>query len=95
MTESNPAVKEVYIVEYHIIFSEEVGGRLNGSFQTEGNLPGRESLIQAIAGRHPDLDWKTARKVNYTVSRLMNNNTHIMEEQGEFSPQELGGQAGQ
>jgi len=85
MTENNPATQEVYVVEYHVVLNDEVGERLNGSFQYEGQLPTREALLPLIAERHTDLDWNNTRKVSYTVSRLMNNNSHIMETPGKLS----------
>jgi hypothetical protein len=91
MTDNNPATQETYVVEYHVVLNDAVGERLNGSFQFDGPLPTREALLALIAGHHADLDWNSTKKVLYTVSRLMNNNSHIMEEQGEFSSQELSG----
>ena len=85
----NPATHEIYLVEYHVVFSTESTERFNGSFQFEGNLPTREQVLSYIAGQNPDADWSGAEKGSYTVSRLLNNNVHVTEEQGDFNPAEL------
>jgi hypothetical protein len=85
----NPATHEIYMVEYHVVFSTESTERFNGSFEFEGNLPTREQVLSYIAGQNPDADWSGAEKGSYTVSRLMNNDVHITEEQGDFNPAEL------
>ena len=91
MEASNPVIQEIYVVEYHVIIGEGFGERINDSFQFEGPLPSREAILQTITTRNPDMDWSSPRKVTYTVSRLMNNNTHITVEQGAFNPDEFGG----
>lgn len=95
MEVDNPATREIYVVEYHVIIGEGFGERLNDSFELEGSEPSREALLQAITSRQPNLDWSTPRKVTYTVSRLMNNNTHIVTEQGAFDPADWSGAPGQ
>ena len=85
----NPATHEIYQVEYHIGFSGENSERLNGSFQFEGSLPTREQVLSNITGQAPNADWTGATGGSYTVSRLMNNNVHIVVEQGNFSPDDL------
>lgn len=85
----NPATHEIYMVEYHVIFSTESTERFNGSFQFEGPLPSKEQVLSYIAGQNPNADWSGAEKGSYTVSRIMNNNVHIVEEQGDFAPSEL------
>lgn len=85
----NPATDEIYLVEYHVVFSAEITERFNGSFQFEGSHPSREEVLSNIAGQNPNADWSGAEKGSYTVSRLLNNNVHIVEEQGDFNPAEL------
>lgn len=85
----NPAKHEIYMVEYHVVFSTENTERFNGSFQFEGSLPSKEQVLSYIAGQNPNADWSGAEKGSYTVSRLMNNNVHITEEQGDFATSEL------
>lgn len=85
----NMATHEVYQVEYHVLFSDENAQRFNGSFQYEGALPSREQVLASIAQENPDTDWSGATRGSFTVSRLMNNNVHIVEEQGTFTPDEL------
>lgn len=91
----NPAVHEVYAVEYHVVFSTDTTQRLNGNFQFEGSLPSKEQVLSYIAGQNPNVDWSGAERGSYTVSRIMNNDVHIVEEQGNFTPAELTSATGQ
>lgn len=86
---NNLATHEVFQVEYHVSFSDENTQRFNGSFQVAGAQPSREQVLGQIAQENPDTDWSGAARGSYTVSRLMNNNVHIVEEEGAFSPEEL------
>ncbi len=86
---NNPAAHEIYLVEYHVVFSTETTERFNGSFEFEGSFPTREQVLSKIAGQNHNADWSGAEKGSYTVSRLMNNNVHILEEEGDFNPAEL------
>jgi len=85
----NPATHEIYLVEYHVVFSTDTTERFNGSFQFEGNHPSREEVLSYIARQNPEADWSGAEKGSYTVSRLMNNDVHIVEDQGDFNVSEL------
>ena len=95
MEETNPAIREIYSVEYHVIIGEGFGERINDTFEYEGSEPSRETILQGITSRQTELDWNAPRKITYTVSRLMNNNTHIVAEQGEFNPGDWSGAASQ
>jgi hypothetical protein len=85
----NMATHETYLVEYHVLFSGDSDQRFNGSFQCEGAMPSKEQVLGNIVRENPDTDWSEAARGSYTVSRLMNNNVHIVEEQGAFTPAEL------
>jgi hypothetical protein len=85
----NMATHETYLVEYHVLFSGDSGQRFNGSFQFEGAVPSKEQVLGNIVRENPDTDWSDTTRGSYTVSRLMNNNVHIVEEQGAFTPDEL------
>jgi len=85
----NPANQEVYVVEYHVVFSTETMQRFNGSFEFDGSMPTREQVLSNIAQQNSNADWSGAERGSYTVSRLMNNNVHIVEEAGNFNPTEL------
>lgn len=90
MALDNPAIHELFEVEYNIVFKDDLQDRQTGRFRFEGRLPLPSDILFILTQQQADRSWwNNVQKVEYSVARLMNNDSHVNAERGEINSQQL------
>lgn len=90
MALDNPAIREIFEVEYNIVFSDDLQDRQTGRFRFEGRLPMVKDIAFILTQQQPDRNWwSKVQLVEYSVARIMNNDSHINAEQGQLTSQQI------